>query len=55
MYWWFIGYQASFLVLFGNFYIVNYVKREDRTKTPLPNGQNKMGPNNGMANGKKVD
>ena len=55
MYWWFIGYQASFLVLFGNFYIVNYVKGKDRTASPLPNGQNKTGLKYGIENGKKVN
>ena len=55
MYYWFIGYQASFLVLFGNFYIVNYVKSKSRAAKPLANGEHKMGLENGVSKTKKTD
>ena len=60
MYCWFISYQASFLVLFGNFYIVNYIKKNNDNKTkPSKNGMSENGLSIGiktehqMANGKK--
>ena len=62
MYWWFIGYQFSFLVLFGNFFMVNYVKKNNECKgEPLKNDITENGFSNGikmtntMANGKKRD
>ena len=62
MYWWFIGYQFSFLVLFGNFYVVNYIKKNNEYKEkPVNNGITENGFSNGinmtykMANGKKRD
>ena len=62
MYWWFIGYQFSFLVLFGNFYMVNYTKKNNEYKEkPQNNGITGNEFSNGikttykMANGKKRD
>ena len=49
MYWWFIGYQFSFLVLFGNFFMVNYVKKNFECKgEPLKNGITENGFSNGI-------
>ena len=50
MYWWFIGYQFSFLVLFGNFYVVNYLKNKDRKSKPVTNGVGSP-----VSNGKKMN
>ena len=49
MYWWFVGYQMSFLVLFGNFYVVNYLKKDLKSK-PVSNGIDSA-----VANGKKIN